>query len=460
MNSFPIAIQGPLSALALITSIDIILNSGPMRGREKSSLSIMLVGKSAGAILIWNGLRLGYDYFRGFHRVAVVLIDPHGSVVGDGECGSYNCGQPLTWPGNWSTDTDFLRVYNVYQQLYPGAGGGLTGADFPDSRVYSNIKLYDSWLNHTNIPMHRISRRMIRCALDFVNSPRGGTVSKPPINIVIQNGRGPDRSTVDGAEGIEFFIENLDPYVCESYDAKIQASNNGIVLKTWDAIDMEGNQLVRYHPKRINRVDLTVICGNQHPHKAIHLDYKPPTFDISVETREMSAFISAIHIQDDGYWLSNDYRMNVVLDNNLVYTTSNTTMELKNLSYGRHSATVELIDGFGHRSNTESTSFEIIPNPIHLAFFYPGENAPILHGTPLIVVLRVSNASELEIFRDYIDEFLYTRIFNVNFPVESTDAIPIQIPVNLPLGKHKLIAVARDKSGNEVRTERTVIVFR
>jgi hypothetical protein len=36
MNSFPIAIQGPLSAAALIGSIERLLISGPMRERERN----------------------------------------------------------------------------------------------------------------------------------------------------------------------------------------------------------------------------------------------------------------------------------------------------------------------------------------------------------------------------------------------------------------------------------------
>lgn len=474
MNSFPIAIQGPLSAAALTTSIERLLISGPMREIDKSSLSLLLIGKSAGAILIWNGLRLGYDYFRDFHRVAGVLIDPHGAVVGDGVWGPYEEDQDLSWPSNWSSDHDFFRIYNVYQRE-----AGLNGANFPDSRVFYNRQILpfeplfddrtDIRLNHTNIPMHRISRKIINCALDFVNSPRGGTVSKPPLNIVIQNGRGRYGSTVDGNEGIAFVVENLNRYRCDCLGANVQISGKHNVLKTWDATTEE-NQLIRYRPPPgIHRVDINVNCGTQHAHKAVHLDYEPPTFDIFVKTRENSAFLEAIHIQDHGAWLPNDYQMKVVLDHNRVYTASNTLIELSDLPIGQHSATVELINGFGRRS-TGSTSFEIRPNTTQLAFIEPKKNATIRYSSTLFISLYVGHASgikRIEIFLDYIDEFLYTRIHNVDFAEELGD-VSFSIPTSCPVfsshtrkwdpGRHKLIGVARDNSGNEVKAERVVYV--
>lgn len=481
MNSFPIAIQGPLSAAALRISIENLINSGQLRGREKSSLSIMLVGKSAGAILIWNGLRVGYDYFRDFHRVAVVLVDPHGAAVGDGELGSYNCGQPLTWPSNWSKDTDFFRVYNIYQQLYPGAGGGLTGANFPDNRVYSNIKLHGDPtglfnLNHTTIPMHRISRMMIRCALRFVNSPRAGTVSMPPINIVIQNGRGPDRSTVDGKEGIEFFIENLEAYVCEKFDGTVQASHNGVVLKTWNFFDMLDNQLVRYHPKRTNRVDLNVFYGTQTLHKAVNLDYKPPTFEDIVITPNIrqkgSVILYANQVRDDGYWDKSDYQTEVTLDGRRVYKDVGTGITLKKLAEGHHKVRMRIRDGFGHWSDSKTKSFTVTSDPPNLAFIKPSDESQIDYMSELDIIIEASSASGImfvEIFLDRIsrDEFDNTTIGIINGifgegQSERKSLPPVKIKskdsLNWSTGWHKLIAVAKDNSYNETTIERKIFV--
>jgi hypothetical protein len=480
MNSFPIAIQGPLSAAALTTSIERLLISGPMRERDKSSLSILLIGKSAGAILIWNGLRLGYDYFRDFHRIAGVLIDPHGAVAGDSVWGPYEEDQDLWWPSNWSSDHDFFRIYNVYQRE-----AGLNGANFPDSRVFYNRQILpseplfdnrtDIRLNHTNIPMHRISRKIINCALDFVNSPRGETVSKPPLNIVIQNGRGRFGSTVNGNEGIIFVVENLNRYRCDCLGANVQISGKHTVLKTWEATT---NQLIRYRPPPgIHRLDINVKCGTQHAHKAVHLDYEPPTFD-SIEVnphthRERSMVLNANRVKDDGYWNESDYQVEVTLDGRQVYSGSGFGITLNNLAEGRHSATMRISDGFGRWSDIKSRSFIISSDRPNLAFIEPRENARIPYSSNLDIVVEASHPSgimRMEIFLDRIsrDEFDFTGIctipgrFGEGQPErKSCRTVPVVSSGSLDWGEgsHKLIGVAKDLSGNETTIERMIQII-
>ena len=131
-------------------------------GGDRSDLSLLIVGKSAGGVLAWNTFRRHYDEIADFHRAAFVMIDPHGSVLDDGQAGTYCDRQELWWPDHWSSDTDFLRVYNIYQHEKR-----LTGANFPDPRVYRNIQLKGDGIDHGNIPDNARTHELIREAISF-----------------------------------------------------------------------------------------------------------------------------------------------------------------------------------------------------------------------------------------------------------------------------------------------------
>jgi len=131
-------------------------------GGDKSKLSLLVVGKSAGGVLAWNTFKRHYGDIDDFNRAALVMVDPHGAVNNDGKSGAYQNDQDLWWPSNWSSDTNVLRVYNIWQEV-----GIPTGASFPDSRVYKNIKISESGISHGNIPSHAKTRELITEALTF-----------------------------------------------------------------------------------------------------------------------------------------------------------------------------------------------------------------------------------------------------------------------------------------------------
>jgi hypothetical protein len=136
------------------------------QGGNKRALSLLVTGKSAGGVLAWNTFKRHFgSQIDDFHRVALVMVDPHGSVWDDGRGGAYRDDQDLWWPGNWSSDRNLLRVYNIYQQRE-----GLTGANFPDRRVYRNIRLSGGNVNHDNIIYHDRTRELITEALSFALS--------------------------------------------------------------------------------------------------------------------------------------------------------------------------------------------------------------------------------------------------------------------------------------------------
>lgn len=136
-------------------------------GGEKSSLSLLVVGKSAGGVLAWNTFKRHHSDINDFQRVTLVTVDPHGSVWDDGQSGPYTDHQDLWWPAGWSSDTDVFRVYNIYQYRdWP------YGANFPDRRVYRNIQITGNGITHGSIPNHERTGTSIREAIDFALNGR------------------------------------------------------------------------------------------------------------------------------------------------------------------------------------------------------------------------------------------------------------------------------------------------
>lgn len=131
-------------------------------GGKKSELNLVILGKSAGGVLGWNTFRVMYAELREFHRIALVTVDPHGSVKDDDNTGPYCDRQELYWPGVWSSDKAYFRVYNIYQHEK-----GLTGASFPDARVHRNVRISQG-VSHDSITTHAATAKLIGEALDFV----------------------------------------------------------------------------------------------------------------------------------------------------------------------------------------------------------------------------------------------------------------------------------------------------
>lgn len=152
---------GDSSQAALLHSL-LFLPDGPNN-------RLCLVGKSAGAMQIWSLLFFYPSLFQRCCRIAAVLIDPHGAVMGDGEVGSYRDSQPLTRPNNWPIDKNRFRLWHVFQQRK-----GPTGARFEDcAGLFESCMLTADMapnIDHTNIPEHPIARRMIGDAIRWASA--------------------------------------------------------------------------------------------------------------------------------------------------------------------------------------------------------------------------------------------------------------------------------------------------
>ena len=115
---------------------------------------ILLVGKSHGAVKIWDSLMKDWDEYEDLmnmgHKISVVLIDPHGPNPGDGKFGSYGTFLRKTMKKNpeWETFSEEFNIKCFYQRNKYPKGARFAGKGF----VEYNYKLKDGthW-NVTNI---------------------------------------------------------------------------------------------------------------------------------------------------------------------------------------------------------------------------------------------------------------------------------------------------------------------
>ena len=447
---------------------DRIMDAAGRYNEDKSNISLVLVGKSAGAMEIWGALNRYYDEFDDFRRIAVVLVDPHGAVSGDDALGRYDSDDPLSWPASWSSDIDFLRVYHIFQRNFPGASGdvstseGLTGAPFPNKKVCRSKEFTSNNVHHMNITRQPETREMIQDALEFASHSRVGI--KP--HDILLNSRGKD--TVDGRRDIRFRLQSD----CDCHGAKIKIFQNGVLRTTLS--DVEEGETRRYTPQRGREVLFRTHCRRKVVDKLAYLDYDAPTFDrIVVEPnthRERSMILHADRIVDDGYWNRSDYQVQVTLDGERAFNESGDGVTLNNLSDGRHSATMRIRDGFGRWSDIKSTSFTVSAARPSISFLEPRANASIRRGRDLDISIEAGHASGIKRVSVYLDrisddEFDSTKIctipgiFGVGQPEAKTcSPIPVVSSGSLDWsrGRHKLIAVVEDNSGNRMTVERRI----
>ncbi|GBC60420.1 hypothetical protein DENIS_1372 [Desulfonema ishimotonii] len=444
-----------------------ILQKASRGGRDKSNQSLVLVGMSAGAIQIWSTFYKYYEDFKDFDRIALVLIDPHGASQVDDRRGSFKKGRNLYWPENWPSDTDIFRVYHIYQQQQWGSPDSgkminLTGANFPDDRVYRSIKLSTPGLNHEKMPMQKKTRGLIQDALKFACLPRGETVAKP-FEITLRNITG--RNTVDGKKKISFHLKNLK---CDCYDADVQVLKDGILVTTLR--DIKEEEVKKYKPPRGRRILFKALCGKKLADKQVNLDYEPPTFESIKVTpnthRKRSMILYASKVRDDGYWNITDYRIRVTLDGTRNHSRSGTGITLNNLSDGRHSVKMRISDGLGRWSAPKTKTFSVSTAQAVGHFLTPAPNMTIYGGSNLNILFLAGHPSgimRVSIYLDRIseDEFDFTNIctipgvFGVGQPEQK--ACP-PVPVDWRPGTHVLIAVIKDNSGNETTVRTTIQV--
>jgi len=137
------------------------------RVRKFRRHTLIIIGKSQGGIISYWMLKKRWRQLRKFKRIALVTIDPHGAIWGDGKVGPYCKRRSLPWPGNWTRNRRKLRVYNIYQHRGKGRKimHKLTGASLRGA--YRNIKLRGR-INHVTVTSHRRTKALIKQAFRFV----------------------------------------------------------------------------------------------------------------------------------------------------------------------------------------------------------------------------------------------------------------------------------------------------
>ena len=262
---------------------------------------------------------------------------------------------------------------------------------------------------------------------------------------------------------ITFHVENL-----PGRNAHVQVVVGTTVVETYRRLE-EGEEETFTFRRRASTVRLTASCGVQRATKTITLDYDPPTFDrIDVwpnTRRERSVILSAHRVRDDGYWDPCDYRVHVTLDGRAQTPRSGTSTTLDGLSLGRHSATMQLEDGCGRRSSTRSVTFTVDDNPPTLSFVSPRANARVPRGSDLTITIEASDSSGImraKIYLDRVsnDEFDYTclRSFPGVFGTGRPERRTCTVRADWSRGRHTLIAIAVDNSGNESRVQRVLYI--
>lgn len=111
---------------------------------------ILLVGKSFGAIKLWDTLMTEWKTFDRFlenNKISVVLIDPHGAVIGDKKFGSYGTLFRKKMDINNIWMNDYIREREFHIKCFYQRNKYPKGARFKEKSL--NYKLKDG--THWNI---------------------------------------------------------------------------------------------------------------------------------------------------------------------------------------------------------------------------------------------------------------------------------------------------------------------
>nr|QNO48667.1 hypothetical protein AMAKCJMG_00001 [Methanosarcinales archaeon ANME-2c ERB4] len=291
-----------------------------------------------------------------------------------------------------------------------------------------------------------------------------------PFQIVVRNAEGKSTVCADrsGNPQITFHLTNL-KLDCEQ--ASVQLFIEGVLIRTFS--DLREKEDVSFTVAgRKRSVLLRASCGGQRAEETVHLDYDPPTFDHILVTpnthREQSVILVVEGLRDDGYWNASDYQVSGSVDGVGVPPRSGTSLVLTDLSPGQHSATMRIRDGCGRLSDTHSTTFHIAEHPPSVTFINPPEGCRVRRGSALPISVVAGSSSgimKLSIYldRESEDEFNPTRLcyfpgYPESFGADRPTLKTCSAAIDWTPGRHVLIAVAKDNSGQTNRAARTIHV--
>jgi hypothetical protein len=146
-------------------------------GVRKSDLSALVVGKSLGGAKTYKLLADNADYFNGFYRTAVAIVDAHepGAPADAGRCdywydyvrfrcnsSDWNGNYDLAWRSSWDSiaNSGRLKFFNVYQR-----DDNIAGYSFTLAR---GLNQYARGEDHFSIANSTYSRSALEEALRFL----------------------------------------------------------------------------------------------------------------------------------------------------------------------------------------------------------------------------------------------------------------------------------------------------
>jgi hypothetical protein len=109
-----------------------------------------------------------------------------------------------------------------------------------------------------------------------------------------------------------------------------------------------------------NRVELQARCGAQSRSEIYHRDTRAPSFrELRVYMSGTRIAIEPVGLSDDGYWLTSDYDLRVILDGGSERSHRGSVALLQGLAAGAHTARVRVGDGCDRLSASQTVTFSV-----------------------------------------------------------------------------------------------------
>ncbi len=253
--------------------------------------------------------------------------------------------------------------------------------------------------------------------------------------------------------------------------------SRSVSFNTWTTFDVS---------RFSGRFELRASCGSDSKARTMYNDRSRPRFS-RVYANSSTGYwaksptrLSAGGVYDDGYWRASEYRNELTVvpaAGGVTITRSGpSTGTTVTLAEGRYTATLRIIDGCGRRSAARTKTFAVDARRPTVSFSKPSAYAMVHRGSKLKIeviagdlvsptagMAGTSGLSNVKIYLDNIPgEFTSGRLLcTLNGPWINgfANKKSCTVGASWTRGSHKLIAVAKDRAGNDRRTERRVTVW-
>jgi hypothetical protein len=228
------------------------------------------------------------------------------------------------------------------------------------------------------------------------------------------------------------------------------------------------------------RLKLRATCGGVTRYKVFNRDTAAPSFSAAaVGSSSWTNNPPRLLVQglsDDGWWLGSEYRTWVNLDGAHAGTFDGVGADLGSLSEGAHSARVWVRDACNRWSGSRNLSFNVDTRPPTVSFKRPSSGAVVARNSSLTVEVIAGDPGLMPLDRQRLSGLASVRLYLDDLPGELSggqllctfpgpwmlgfaSSSSCTVTASWPYGAHKLVAIARDRAGNETRVERDITVW-